>query len=155
MWDLGLSESQKSFPETRMQGIPLKFGKRMVVRSIITILSALLATEAAMSLTEELATKFGPLRWNGDEQTWQQFKFEFINYSRRHGGHVPQLLSDVCEQSEFVRLAELEEEPQRIAGLLMTDLALKTTDRAQRLLMNLDDQFNGKFGRRTKFKASR
>ena len=56
---------------------------------------------------------------------------------------MPQLLSDVCEQTEFVRLAEMEEEPKRIAGLLMTDLALKTTDRAQRLLMNLDDQFNG------------
>ena len=69
-WALGLSESQKSDPETWMQGIPLNFGKRMVVRSIISILSALLATDAAMSLTEELANKFGPLRWNGDEQTW-------------------------------------------------------------------------------------
>ena len=112
----------------------------MVVRSVSAILLAVMATVDAMALSCE---KFGPMRWTGEGSTRAQFKFEFTNWARRHGANVPKLMTDVCDQVEYVRVTEMEEEPLRVSGLLMTDLVVKTCDKAQRLLMNLDEPSNG------------
>ncbi len=85
----------------------------------------------------------GPIKWDGSENSWTQLKFEFVNYARRHGAGVPKLMLDCLSADGFVRPDDMGEDATRVASLLMSDLAIKTTDKAQRLLMNLDEQSNG------------
>ena len=88
------------------------------------------------------ATQAGPSKWNGDEADWPTFKFEFLNWSRRHGADLPRMLK-AAEDLASVLLADMTEEVGVTAGRIMTDLSLKTVDRAQRLLMNLEESDNG------------
>ena len=48
-----------------------------------------------------------------------------------------------AEDLASVLLADMTEEVGVTAGRIMTDLSLKTVDRAQRLLMNLEESDNG------------
>ena len=87
-------------------------------------------------------TSSGPLKWAGDESDWQTFKFEFLNWARRHSPELPRLLSTASE-AEGLALVDMTTSAVELAGKVMTDLSLRTTERAQRALMAISEPDNG------------
>ena len=84
----------------------------------------------------------GPQKWAGDEADWPTFKFEFLNWARRHAPELPRLLNSASE-AEAIFLADMTEAATVLAGKVMTDLSLRTTERAQRALMAISEADNG------------
>eukprot|EP00971_Amphidinium_carterae_P235475 4672999-Amphidinium_carterae.1 len=83
----------------------------------------------------------GPSRWDGSEETWQEWRFEFVNWSRRHELRLPEMLKQ--STVELYLLSDMDVEARVLAGKVMTDLALKTTGAAKRLIMSIEEPDNG------------
>eukprot|EP00971_Amphidinium_carterae_P330558 6463670-Amphidinium_carterae.1 len=86
----------------------------------------------------------GPSRWDGSEESWQEWRFEFINWSRRHDPKCPEMLKHTAEcDVDEVKTANMDADARILAGKVMTDLALKTTGAAKRLIMTTEETENG------------
>eukprot|EP00971_Amphidinium_carterae_P153460 3042423-Amphidinium_carterae.1 len=90
----------------------------------------------------------GPSKWDGSEETWQEWRFEFINWARRHRQDAPMMLQAACDAVTVtdVQNANMDAEARVLAGKIMTDLALKTVGPAKRLLMSMQESDNGFLG---------
>eukprot|EP00971_Amphidinium_carterae_P185516 3683512-Amphidinium_carterae.1 len=92
----------------------------------------------------------GPSRWDGSEESWLEWRFEFVNWSRRHRHDAPTMLQTACETTNIASISvdSMDEAARALAGKIMTDLALKTSGPAKRLLMSLaeSERDNGFIG---------
>ena len=79
----------------------------------------------------------------GDEERWIEWQFEITQWSRRHDRRTPDFMARAGDQTVSVEIEDMTEEVQLLAGKLMSDLAVRTQDRARRLLMTVEDQSNG------------
>ncbi len=66
-----------------------------------------------------------------------------LSWVRRHDPSAPTLLRDMESREDRALLATINEAHWPLAGLIMTDLALKTTDKARRMLMTMQETDNG------------
>ena len=62
---------------------------------------------------------------------------------RRHHTDMPTLTARSAEAAAPLAAGDMTAETIELSGKLMTDLAMKTTGKAKRLLMALEDQSNG------------
>jgi hypothetical protein len=100
------------------------------------------ATDEVSVTLHNLQTQ-GPFRWGGEEERWIEWQFEVMQWSRRHDKRMLEYMSKSADQTAEVDWDDMTEEIQGLAGKLMSDLAMRTTDRARRVLMTMEDQGNG------------
>eukprot|EP00969_Alexandrium_andersonii_P233927 10328834-Alexandrium_andersonii.AAC.1 len=74
--------------------------------------------------------------------------FEMLNWVRRRGAQAPTFLRGMEERIGPAPLSAFHVEHAPFAGLIMTDLALKTTDKARRLLMAMPEADDGREAQR-------
>ena len=83
-----------------------------------------------------------PFKWSGDESQWPEWRFEMINYARRHSVNLPDLMVSAEESAVILSYSDFTDEVKVVAGKLMTDLALRTKDKAKKRLMQVDLQWH-------------
>ena len=85
-----------------------------------------------------------PGLWSGDYKTWTTWKFQMRNWLRRHSPlHMSNTLK-TCENLDTeVPYETIEDEQKEISAKIMTDLALKTSDKALRIVMSVIEPDNG------------
>ena len=94
-------------------------------------------------MAAEEESRKGPPRWDGGESAWPEWSFEFMQWSRRHDDTLPQLLREAAHSPQLPSMSDLSQTHQVLAGKVMTDLAVKTSGAAKRILMNLAEDDNG------------
>jgi hypothetical protein len=62
---------------------------------------------------------------------------------RRCDGKVPELMQAAADQTEPCALVDMSDDVRALAGEIVSDLALRTTDRARRRLMTTELGSNG------------
>ena len=66
------------------------------------------------------------------------------NFMRRHDALQMSTLLEAAEnRREQVSVGTMEDDVRKLAGLVMTDIALKTSDRALRIVMSVAESDNG------------
>ncbi len=98
-----------------------------------------------MATETKSTTLSGPEVWDGSFDKWAPWKFGMMNYLRRHS---PLEVTAIPMASEARTLAITyvsigTDEHWNIAAQVMTDLALKTSDRARRICMSISEPDNG------------
>ena len=80
-----------------------------------------------------------PEKWDGHQSTWTEWSFDMTNWARRHDFARPKYMNLAKEHVEEIDHTKLTDEGRMFSARLMTDLALKTTGAAKRIVMNLDE----------------
>jgi hypothetical protein len=79
-------------------------------------------------------------KWDGDPGDWIEWRFDVRNWSRRHDMSVPAAMEAAGCSETPLSLVTMKPEEQVLAGKVMTDLSLKTTGKAKRVLMGIPSE---------------
>ena len=84
-----------------------------------------------------------PEKWDGHQATWTEWSFDMMNWARRHDLAGPRYMNLAREHVEEIDHSSLSDDNRMFSARLMTDLALKTTGAAKRIVMNLENLDEG------------
>ncbi len=98
-----------------------------------------------MATETKSTTLGGPEAWDGSFDKWVPWKFSMMNYLRRHAPLEVTALLQASEASVVTITSSTvtSDENKKISAQVMTDLALKTADKARRICMSVAEPDNG------------